>query len=35
MIVERRSVIDMINLLAQIGATEIPTSYRGATIPGT
>jgi len=35
MIVERRSVIDMINLLAQIGATEIPASYRGSTIPGT
>ncbi|OBY26647.1 ester cyclase [Leisingera sp. JC1] len=35
MIVERRSVIDMINLLAQIGATEIPVSYRGSTIPGT
>lgn len=35
MIVERRSVIDMISLLAQIGATEIPAAYRGSTIPGT
>ena len=35
MIVERRSVIDMISLLAQIGATEIPASYLGLTIPGT
>lgn len=35
MIVERRSVIDMINLLAQIGAREIPEAYLGATIPGT
>ena len=34
-IVERRSVIDMINLLAQLGATEIPASYRGSSIPGT
>lgn len=34
-IVERRSVLDMISLLAQLGATEIPESYRGSTIPGT
>jgi len=34
-IVERRSVIDMINLLAQIGANEIPENYKESTIPGT
>lgn len=34
-IIERRSVIDMISLLAQLGATEIPETYRGSTIPGT
>jgi steroid delta-isomerase-like uncharacterized protein len=34
-IVERRSVIDMINLLAQIGADEIPGTYKNSTIPGT
>lgn len=34
-IVERRSVIDTINLLAQIGASEIPDNYKNSTIPGT
>ena len=34
-IVERRSVIDMISLLVQLGVTEIPASYRGSKIPGT
>jgi len=34
-IVEPRSVIDMINLLAQIGASEIPSNYKESTIPGT
>ncbi len=34
-IVERRSVLDMISLLVQIGATEIPDVYKGSSIPGT
>ncbi len=35
MIVERRSVIDMISLLVQIGASDIPDTYKGSSIPGT